>query len=64
MQRAGSTAAKVRAAARELIEKQREDGGWAATALAVAPPNAAPHKECPRFDEYTWQGSNLQPSVP
>lgn len=29
MQRAGSNAAKVRAAAQELIEKQREDGGWA-----------------------------------
>jgi len=29
MQRAGCEAGKVQAAARELIEKQREDGGWA-----------------------------------
>jgi hypothetical protein len=29
MQRAGCEAEKVRAAARELIDKQREDGGWA-----------------------------------
>ncbi|HTU22748.1 MAG TPA: prenyltransferase/squalene oxidase repeat-containing protein [Gemmataceae bacterium] len=29
MQRAGSEAKKVQAAARELIETQREDGGWA-----------------------------------
>jgi hypothetical protein len=29
LQRAGSTAETVRAAARELIDKQREDGGWA-----------------------------------
>lgn len=29
MQRAGSKAEKIRAAAQELIEKQREDGGWA-----------------------------------
>src|SRR6185437_15520776 len=29
MQRAGCETGKVQAAARELIEKQREDGGWA-----------------------------------